>query len=173
VVRGENGGTQLTTQLKADNPTPTFEADRVSHMNLILDRSNMPPDNYTGFVPLTMEGGVGRLEMPVDINVRTGPGWVFVYIVIGLALGQMVKIAEERKDNEDRTFLQRLRGESKGMELLLNVILFIGLVLVGVETLYVNQDLSLGANPLTDYLSLVLWGLSADVASRSLTKLRG
>ncbi len=44
---------------------------------------------------------------------------------------------------------------------------------MGIGSLYVENGKTFGSNPFSDYLGLVLWGLSADVASRSLSNLRG
>ncbi len=56
---------------------------------------------------------------------------------------------------------------------LLYFALLFGLTFVGLSTLYVEGGLAFGSNPLADYTGLVIWGLSADVASRSLSNLRG
>jgi hypothetical protein len=56
---------------------------------------------------------------------------------------------------------------------LLYGVLLIGLTIVGLNTLYIEKGETLGARPLSDYLGLLLWGLSADVASRSLSGLQG
>jgi len=56
---------------------------------------------------------------------------------------------------------------------LLYFVLLFGLVAVGLSTLYVNTGLTFGATPFADYLGLVLWGLSADVAGRTLSNLQG
>lgn len=55
---------------------------------------------------------------------------------------------------------------------LLGIILLIGLSIVGIGSLYVENGKTFGSNPFPDYLGLVLWGLSADVASRSLSSLQ-
>jgi hypothetical protein len=54
---------------------------------------------------------------------------------------------------------------------LLYITLIVGLYLVGMGSLYVDKGLSFGANPHADYMGLFLWGLSSDVASRTLTNL--
>jgi hypothetical protein len=54
---------------------------------------------------------------------------------------------------------------------LLSIGLLIGLVLMGMNELYIEKGTTLGAKPFTDYWGLILWGLSADVASRSLSSL--
>ena len=50
--------------------------------------------------------------------------------------------------------------------------LLLGLLALGLKTLYVD-NLVFGADPFTDFLGLTFWGLSADVASRTLSGLRG
>ena len=52
-------------------------------------------------------------------------------------------------------------------------VLLVGLTITGLNTLYIENGETFGAKPLSDYLGLVLWGLSADVASRSLSGLQG
>ncbi|HEY9751620.1 MAG TPA: hypothetical protein V6C46_01610 [Coleofasciculaceae cyanobacterium] len=56
---------------------------------------------------------------------------------------------------------------------LLSLTLLIGLSGVGINSLYIENGTSFGARPFSDYLGLILWGLSADVASRSLSSLQG
>ncbi|NJR57831.1 MAG: hypothetical protein HC769_02575 [Cyanobacteria bacterium CRU_2_1] len=55
---------------------------------------------------------------------------------------------------------------------LLYGVLLVGLTIVGLNTLYIEKGETFGARPLSDYLGLLLWGLSADVASRSLSGLQ-
>jgi hypothetical protein len=45
------------------------------------------------------------------------------------------------------------------------------LAFIGFEALYVNGSATFGANPVTDYLTAIIWGVSADVAARTLTSL--
>jgi hypothetical protein len=55
---------------------------------------------------------------------------------------------------------------------LLFLILLVGLALLGLQTLYVNSGSTFGSAGLYDYLGLFLWGLSADVAQRTLQNLQ-
>ena len=56
---------------------------------------------------------------------------------------------------------------------LFGFLIYIGLLVVGFQTLYVNQGTAFGSNGIFDYVGLVLWGLTADVASRGLGNLAG
>jgi hypothetical protein len=56
---------------------------------------------------------------------------------------------------------------------LLYLALIVGLIVIGLNTFYVENGATFGASPLADGIGLVLWGLSADVAGRSLSNLQG
>ena len=55
----------------------------------------------------------------------------------------------------------------------LSLSLLVGLSAVGLNSLYIQNGKTFGANPFADYFGLILWGLSADIASRSLSNLGG
>ena len=80
--------------------------------------------------------------------------------------------------NEMHKFKQRLpdRSRSEATFWLAKPILFLSLLIalsaVGLNSLYIDKK-TFGAQPLPDYLSLLLWGLSANVVSLSLTDLPG
>jgi hypothetical protein len=83
--------------------------------------------------------------------------------------------------NKFREFMAAFSGVSDQMRAdatfwvvrpFLSIVLLIGLSLVGMGSLYVEKPI-FGANPFADYLGLVIWGLSADVASRKLVDING
>ncbi len=166
VMTEDGGGLDLLDQKR-------FPANDITRVPLVINRDRLSPDHYTGAIHLTMEGGLERLTVPVDLNVRSGPIWVIPALLLGILLGQLVRVVEEKRENETRTLRERIWGEGDGLQRFLKLVLIIGLLAVGVETLYINQGTTFGANPVPDYITLAVWGLSADVASRTLTKLRG
>jgi hypothetical protein len=54
----------------------------------------------------------------------------------------------------------------------LSLTLLVGLSLVGLGSLYVDNGITFGSRPFADYLGLILWGISADVASRNISSLQ-
>lgn len=54
---------------------------------------------------------------------------------------------------------------------ILSLVLLLLLVLWGMQALYVNAGATFGAAGIYDYMGLLLWGLTADVVSRSLSNL--
>ncbi len=89
-------------------------------------------------------------------------------------IGQLVS----NHGNEMHKFTQRLpdriRSEAtfRIAQPLLPILLVIGLSAVGLNSLYIDKK-TFGTQPFPDYLNLIVWGLSADLASKSLTDLPG
>ena len=54
----------------------------------------------------------------------------------------------------------------------LYVVLLLALLAMGLQSLYIENGLTFGVNHFVDYLGLVVWGLSSDVAGRSLSSLQ-
>ncbi len=55
---------------------------------------------------------------------------------------------------------------------LVSLAVLIVLSIVGLNSLYLDNGATFGSKPLSDYFSLIFWGLSADVASRKLSGLQ-
>ncbi|MEW5853111.1 MAG: hypothetical protein AB2A00_30285 [Myxococcota bacterium] len=55
---------------------------------------------------------------------------------------------------------------------MLYLLLLMGLVAVGMQAFYVGAGVTFGVQPLADYVGIMLWGLTADVTSRSVSSLR-
>lgn len=54
---------------------------------------------------------------------------------------------------------------------MLYIVLMIGLLITGLEQLYV-KNVVFGASPVSDYFGLIVWAMSADVASRTISTLK-
>ncbi len=96
VVLGEGTGYQLTAAALTPPEAVTLPADEIVSLPLLLNRGAMPPDHYTGRLYLTLEGQRGRLSIPVDVNVRVGPFWPLVALLLGIVLGRLFKYMQER-----------------------------------------------------------------------------
>ncbi|MBD2208102.1 hypothetical protein H6G33_37625 [Calothrix sp. FACHB-1219] len=344
ILHGKQTNYQITNAEVEAPPSPqTLAANKIISLPLKWKRSQIPPDRYTGAVYLTMEGKEGRLSIPIDLSMRTGPAMPIFVLFLGIILGRLFKYMQEKgipqsdalaevykventinqADQKDQEILNpmvtKVRSSVKQMDLetanadlikikerkncldslrkieqqlagmeqdpdvggengilakinearkliqfekddqaqelleqiesslvklsqvmmganqqpdpsltaaateaveaqlsaeratkvqqipvakfawlrrllivtagvsnelraeatlwvvrpLLSLTLLIGLSLVGIRALYVEKGLTFGANPFADYLELILWGLSADVASRSLSSLPG
>ncbi|MBD2027070.1 hypothetical protein H6F80_22125 [Leptolyngbya sp. FACHB-711] len=110
------------------------------------------------------------------------------HVAVNLDKSARNAIAEiEKKDplnqiEQVQQFLVSLAGFSDQMRAeatfwsvrpLLYLVLLTGLTLIGLNTRYIEKGDAFGAKPMRDYLVLLLWGLSADAASRSLSSLQG
>lgn len=343
ILQGKLTNYQITnTEVEPPVSPQTLAANKIISLPLKWERSQIPPDRYTGAVYLTMEGREGRLSIPIDLNMRTGPAIPILVLLLGILLGRLFKYMQEKgipqsdalakvyelenlitqadpqdqeilspminqvrssvnqmnletvnadlaiikerftcldklrkieqqlegmeqdpdvsgdngilakinearksiklgKDNQAQELLQQIQesiiklnnvmmggnqppdpnliiaaneaaaarksaeaiqaqkiktprsvwwrrplivlaGVSNELRAeatlwvvrpLLSLTLLLGLSLVGLRALYVEKGLTFGANPFSDYVELILWGLSADVASRSLSNLAG
>ncbi len=340
ILQGKQTDYQITkTEVEPPLSPQTLAANKIISLPLKWERSQIPPDRYTGAVYLTMEGREGRLSIPVDLSMRIGPAIPILVLLVGIVLGRLFKYMQEKgipqsdalakvyevenmiaqvdqKDQEilspmvnkvrssvtqmdletvnadlvkikERlnclTSLRKIEQQLKGMEQdpdvgddngilakinearkwikfesddkakellqqiqeslvqlsnvmmgadqkpdpsltaaaneasaailaaagqktksnrfawlrrlliaiagvsnelraettlwivrpLLSLTLLLGLSLVGIRALYVEKGMTFGADPFSNYLELILWGLSADVASRSLSNLAG
>lgn len=324
--RGDQADSPLTsTELGMPQLPYTLAAGKTGSVVVALSRDKIPPDHYAGTVYFTLQGRQERLTLPVDLSVRRGPALAILMVLIGLGVGQLVRLHERiqpqlellnavdkesyriytiHNDDRDilepminsirdavylgdldaakkeleivktrfdqlrelRTYSNAFESASPGSEVtkilgmisdarnlvkaradaiaaekirqineaiskldsqniraaqqfsvahfalvdnavkkakesvksengqkewrgriearirtakcthqcvpvLVKVLTFIGLMLIGLKALYVDQGLALGANPFLDYLALVSWGLSSDIASRTLRTL--
>ncbi len=94
---GEQTGYQLTNeQVEFPVAAQTLPADQVIALPLSLLRQNIPPDHYTGNIYLTLDGAAQRQTIPVDLNVRVGPCWPLLVLLLGILLGRLFKYMQER-----------------------------------------------------------------------------
>jgi hypothetical protein len=85
-------GDQLALPEKPDALPPRA----ISAVPLTIKRTTLPPDHYTGALYLMPEGAKEQLEIPVDLNVRTGPLGALIAILAGIILGRLFKYMQER-----------------------------------------------------------------------------
>ena len=166
-----------------------FPARSLRNLHLTIHRDSIPPDHYTGSLYLTLAGRDDQIVLPVDITMRTGASLALLALFIGIILGRLLKFAERVTEGETRgaqslsrpmRFIAFVTGvDTAGaksqiiVRFLLWIALIVLLVFVGMKTLYVEQGVTFGAGGFADYLSLIVWGLSADVAGRTLANLGG
>ena len=97
VLEGQQTGYQITKAEVEPPPSPaTLAANQIISLPLKWKRSQIPPDRYTGWVYLTLEGREERLAIPVDLNMRIGPLLPLLVLLVGIALGRLVKYIQER-----------------------------------------------------------------------------
>lgn len=146
ILDGDLTGYQLTEKaIAVPQGNQSFPANQISSLPLTLNRAAMPPDQYTGAVYLTLNGGSDRLSFPVDLSVRTGPLLPLVVLFFGVILGRLFKYMEERGEPQAKVKgeiyrlqddIKRTKLDKREEDLLLNMT-------NGVQTL-VNRE-QLGA----------------------------
>ncbi|MUH00921.1 hypothetical protein F7734_55125 [Scytonema sp. UIC 10036] len=95
VAQGEITGYQLNTSATFISPnSQILPANQIVGINLLLKRSEMPPDHYIGAVYLNFDTG-SRLTLPLDLNVRSGPLVPLLVLLLGVILGRLMQYVEK------------------------------------------------------------------------------
>jgi hypothetical protein len=119
ILDGDITGYQLTEKaIAVPQGNQSFPANKISSLPLTLNRTEMPPDQYTGAVYLTLNGG-DRLSFPIDLSVRTGPLLPLVVLFFGVILGRLFKYMEERGEPQSQSLkeINRLQRDIEQAEL--------------------------------------------------------
>ncbi|MFS0520121.1 hypothetical protein ACEYW6_36300 [Nostoc sp. UIC 10607] len=97
ILQGKQTNYQITkTEVEPPLSPQTLAANKIISLPLKWERSQIPPDQYTGTVYLTMEGREGRLSIPVDLSMRTGPAMPIFVLLVGIVLGRLFKYMQEK-----------------------------------------------------------------------------
>ncbi|MEP0885144.1 hypothetical protein NDI49_26695 [Trichocoleus sp. ST-U3] len=97
VLEGQQTGYQITKAEVEPPPSPaTLAANQIISLPLKWKRSQIPPDRYTGWVYLTLDGREERLGIPIDLNMRIGPLLPLLVLLVGIALGRLFKYMQEK-----------------------------------------------------------------------------
>ncbi len=95
-VRASSGMGLGKETLRLEPATRTFEPKRDGVMSLQIERGALHPGHYEGELRLFFEDAEQPLSLPLKMDVREGPLWPLLAILIGILLGQLVKYMQER-----------------------------------------------------------------------------
>jgi hypothetical protein len=116
ILRGEQTGYQLTQKaVSLPQGAISLPSDRIMSIPLILNRSIIPPDRYTGAIYLTLSGQTQRLVIPLDLKMRSGPILPLMVLIFGVLLGRLFKYMQESGGKLTRamTAVYRLKSRIK------------------------------------------------------------
>jgi hypothetical protein len=114
ILKGEQTGYQLTEQsLSLPQGTISLPSDRIISLPLVLNRSVIPPDRYTGAIYLTLSGQTQRLIIPIDLKMRSGPMLPLMVLIFGVMLGRLFKYMQESGGNLTRAITTVYRLKSR------------------------------------------------------------
>lgn len=95
---GEKTAYQLTDRyISLPQNIHSIPPDRIGTMTLRLNRTDIPADSYSGNIYLLMDNNEDRLTIPVNIDVRNGPRWAAVALLLGIILGRLFKYMQDKQ----------------------------------------------------------------------------
>ena len=96
VAEGKLTGYQLTPTEVQLPTTETLAPNQISSFPLVLNRTKIPPDQYTGNLYLVLEKQSEWMTLPITLSVRTGPFFPLIILIWGILLGRLLKYMQER-----------------------------------------------------------------------------
>jgi hypothetical protein len=91
LLRGDRTGrTPGTNEVSLDVPH-TLPANQIEAVNLAVRRSDLSPDRYQGLLRFTLAGADTPAEVKIDLDVRDGPFWPLVVILLGIIAGRLAR----------------------------------------------------------------------------------
>jgi hypothetical protein len=116
VVQGQISNYQITSsEISILQKPHLMTSGNMDEIPVEIKRLNLPPDHYTGTIYLTVQDGTDHIQVPVSLDVRTGPLKPLLFVVFGIVLGRLVKYMQERGEPQSKA-LQSLNREELLLE---------------------------------------------------------
>ncbi|MBE9032956.1 hypothetical protein IQ266_24780 [filamentous cyanobacterium LEGE 11480] len=119
VAEGKLTGYQISPEAININSTQTFAANQISSLPLNIDRTKLPPDQYSGTVHLVLDKQPKEwLTLPINVSVRSGPLLPLVVLIWGILLGRLLKYMQERGEPQAKVLqeLNELEYELRSLD---------------------------------------------------------
>jgi F0F1-type ATP synthase membrane subunit b/b' len=78
------------------NGVPPLTASRYLTLPVTISSKDVPADHYSGNIYLTVAGQSSALKVPVDFNVRSGPLWPLIMLLVSILLGRLFKFMQDK-----------------------------------------------------------------------------
>ncbi|MFN6567384.1 hypothetical protein [Dendronalium sp. ChiSLP03b] len=119
VVEGDFTGYQLNKQAISLSEDIKIPANQIISIPLILKRSVIPPDRYSGAIYLTLQNRSDRLSLPINLSARSGPLLPLIVLFFGVILGRLFKYMQERGEPQAKALeeVYRLQTDIAGAKL--------------------------------------------------------
>jgi hypothetical protein len=169
------------------NPQVKGDSGIMQKINNIRMQINLSQDEQAKTLLEQLQQDIGKLQLPPMMGDKTPvnlsevvKGVKDAVVAVGAAVQSNVKEPVDKWVQWLQKSLIFLSGSQFRTQAtywfarpLFSLMLLVGLSVVGMRSLYMQKGSTFGADPFSDYLGLLVWGLSADVASRSLSNLAG
>lgn len=92
-LKGEKTGVDFSPDPNETFPCVTFPlllpANQIKPISFMIKRDMLPPDHYHGMIRLILENSDTAVNVPVDVNLRNGPFWPIMLLILGILLGRL------------------------------------------------------------------------------------
>jgi hypothetical protein len=74
-----------------------------------IDKATLSPNHYVGILRVSAPDGSGPIDIPVDLRVRTGPGWPLLMLIFGIAIAWIAKWRKDKGETIERVLKTQSR----------------------------------------------------------------
>jgi hypothetical protein len=181
VMRGEKSGSTVSVNEVQPQWLAQLAAGKISSIQLKIQRDRLLADRYQGTLRLKLKNADEPVTASLTLEVRNGMMLASLVILLGIIFGRWVHKTQPPPSPNQRVpargtlaFLAGTRITAEEPKPVVKPLAFLGLLvlltLIGMKTLYIDIA-TFGAQGMFDYLGLFLWGLSSDIAQRTLQNL--
>jgi len=169
------------------HPQVKGDSGIIQKINNIRTQIDLSQDEQAKVLLEELQQDIGKLQLPPMMGDKTPFNLSEIVKEVKdavVAVGDSVQYGIKKPVDKWVQWLQRTLIFLSGSKFraqatywfarpLFSLMLLFGLSIVGLRSLYIQKGTTFGADPFSDYLGLFIWGLSADVASRSLSNFAG
>lgn len=99
----------VTAASPSANSSSQLMGKKYLTLPVTINSHDIPADHYTGNIYLMVAGQSNAIKVPVDFNVRSGPLWPLLILLISILLGRLVKFMQD-KGNAIVNALESING---------------------------------------------------------------
>lgn len=74
-----------------------------------IHKKKLSPNHYVGILRVSAPDGSGPIDIPVDLRVRTGPGWPLLMLIFGIAIAWIAKWRKDKGETIERVLKTQSR----------------------------------------------------------------
>ena len=101
----------LENVLRVESPVQV-PVQSVFTLPIKIGDSNLLPDHYIGDVQLRMAIDAPPMKIPLEVNVRTGPIWPVIILLLGILFGRLLKYMKDKGNSQADLLLGFYRLET-------------------------------------------------------------
>lgn len=121
LIRGEKTGQAINPDVISLTIPDSLSPAKVQSIRMRVHRNLLSPDHYQGTLRFKVKGSDDTVTINTDLNLRDGPFWAAVIILLGIVVGRLARGMSTPEAQKQIKFLPRLYQLQASAEKVQNV----------------------------------------------------